>query len=65
MKKPTHEQMMKRPSLWYCEWLDMLKIVYPDIYTQETFDGLNSDWTDCVSNSTTVIRSHYDFLGWL
>lgn len=62
--KPTHEDMMKRPTLWYSEFLDCLKIVYPDIYTQETWDEFKSKWTN-ETNSTSVIRSHYDFLGWL
>lgn len=67
--KPTHNQMMKRPSLWYNEFLDCLKIVYPDIYTQDTWENFGhiegkGFWTDW-ANSTSVIRAHYEFLGWL
>ena len=64
MKKPTHEQMMKRPSLWYCDWLDCMKIVYPDITTQENYGNCGEHWTHEI-NSTGVIRTHYYFLGWL
>lgn len=55
-----------RPSLWYCEWLDCLKIIYPDIYTQATYERKDGNWiwTNSV-NSTSVIRAHYEFLGWL
>jgi len=66
MKKPTHNQMTKRPSLWYNEYLNSLKIVYPNIIKQDHWHdkGVDGYWTDW-TNSTSVIRSHYDFLGWL
>lgn len=53
---------MQRTSLWYNEFLDCLKIVYPDIYTQDTWE--HDRFTNSV-NSTSVIRAHYVFLGWL
>ncbi len=62
MKKPTHIQMMQKPSIWYNEFLDCLKIVHPDIITQDTWE--NGEWSKSV-NSTGVIRSHFEFLGWL
>lgn len=62
MTKPTHHQMIQRTSLWYNEFLDCLKIVYQDIYTQDTWE--RDRFTNSV-NSTSVIRAHYIFLGWL
>lgn len=63
--KPTLRKMRIRPSLWYNEFTGVMLIVYPDIVTQQYFDGNYGVWENGACASIGVLHVHWVFLGWL
>ena len=68
MKKPTVEQMKKRPSLWTtCGSLiaGYVIIVYPDGSNEYMWDCDNSWSKGGISESWEWVQDDFEFVSWL